>query len=677
MQSRRSWLALAASWKQVSGLRILNDQSVYVRDALEQVKSAAIFGGLLAILVLYFFLRDFVSTFIVGITIPLSVVATFLPMLKSGVSLNIMSLGGLALGVGMLVDNSIVVLESIDRKYGQGISRRKAAIAGASQVAGAVTAATLTTISVFLPIVFVKGIAGQLFYDLAVTVCLSLIASLVVSLTLVPSAYAFLGGFLEQVQVESRRGNSWPWPSWPAWFTRPREGGAVLPRLIPHLYLPIGNGIVFIVRLLVCLLRPLLTLLLAFFWLLDRIFYTLTMPLRWFIVWVTRVYPTRLAAALRFRWLWLPLAFALFVVALLAVPRLGTQLVPDLSQGEFAFRMRLAEGSTLESSDSIVARIESTLDEGLSNARTFSVVGSLPSSASGQQTIGENLAQINFVLAEDDDEDRAIERVRQTLQRFPRIDAELVRPSVLSMRPPIAVQLFSDDLDALNRSSMVVAEALARLDDVEDIRESSQPGNPEITVVLNRERAAALGVRVSDLGQALQQQIRGEVIGPFREQEDRIDIRVRALEDARDRASSVKDLRVRLADGTSVPVAAVADVNFDRGPAAIHRYRGTRVAEVTAQVRQADVGAVLDDVRGKLATLELPASVVVEMAGQEEDLKLSFDSLRLALTLAIFMVYVVMAVQFESFRDPFVILLSVPLGIVGVVAGLGLYGYTG
>ena len=153
---------------------------------MRQVWSAAALGGLLAILVLYFFLRDPLATLIITATIPISVVATFLPMFKAGVTLNIMSLGGLALGVGMLVDNSIVVLEAIDRHRRRGLGRAEAAAAGGREVSGAVTAATLTTVCVFLPIVFVKGVAGQLFYDLAVTVCLSLLASLLVSLTLIP-----------------------------------------------------------------------------------------------------------------------------------------------------------------------------------------------------------------------------------------------------------------------------------------------------------------------------------------------------------------------------------------------------------------------------------------------------------------------------------------------------------
>ena len=186
-------------------LSLLTDQSTYIEAAIDQVWSAAALGGLLAILVLYFFLRDLRATAIIAVTIPISVIATFLPIYRAGVTLNIMSLGGLALGIGMLVDNSIVVLESIDRHRREGRGRREASARGASEVAGAVAAATMTTVSVFLPIVFVQGIAGQLFYDLAVTVCLSLIASLIVSLSVVPMLSAFEWSGLRQ----TRPGDLW------------------------------------------------------------------------------------------------------------------------------------------------------------------------------------------------------------------------------------------------------------------------------------------------------------------------------------------------------------------------------------------------------------------------------------------------------------------------------------
>ena len=217
---------------------------------------------------------------------------------------------------------------------------------------------------------------------------------------------------------------------------------------------------------------------------------------------------------------------------------------------------------------------------------------------------------------------------------------------------------------------------MAGLSGIADVASTSQPGNPEITVELDRERAADLGVQADGLARSLRRQIGGEVVGEFREEEERLDIRLRASHSSRDQASEVGKLRFRLENGTAIPVAAVADVRVARGPAAIHRSGGARVARVSATIGAVDLGRTLEAVRADIEQLELPAGAVAELAGQDEELEVSFGSLRLALLLAVFMVYVVMAIQFESLRYPFVILLTVPLGLIGVVGALWLTGTT-
>jgi HAE1 family hydrophobic/amphiphilic exporter-1 len=679
-------------------LTVLTDQSRYISDAIGQVWSAALIGGLLAVLVLFFFLRDPAATGIIAVTIPVSVVATFLPMYKAGVTLNIMSLGGLALGVGMLVDNSIVVLESIDRHRRLGRSRRRAAAEGGGEVAGAVTAATLTTVSVFVPIVFVRGVAGQLFYDLAVTVCIALVASLIASLTLIPMLSALELSKVERRSLEHLFSGAEVRSSWSVvkqlldpryirpvlWVSSRRKlvRGLMFAswplRLIFRLAWYVLRVPVF---LLLLVLRGLIALALrvigVLWWAISWAFYTVTWPAGRALDALGRSYPATLATAIRMRWAVLPVAFALFVMAIAALPLLGTNLVPDLTQGEFAFRLQLKEGSTLESSAQVVGQIENQLSGDPRFAGIFSVVGSLPSTASGRRTMGENLAQINFVLPENTtaaDELRAVARVRGILELFPAVEAELVRPSVLTVRPPVAVNIFSENLDELDLAAAEVARQLWQVPGIDDVSMTSEPGNPEITIELDRERAAALGVQADPLGRSLRRQIGGEIVGEFREEEERIDIRLRASAESRDRASEIEALRFRLDNGTAIPVSAVARVTLDRGPAAIYRAGGSRVAQVLATVASADLGRTLDAVRQMLGTVAVPAGVLLELTGQDEELKVSFDSLKLALALAIFMVYVVMAVQFESLRYPLVILLAVPMGIVGVVGALLLTG---
>jgi len=650
-------------------IETLTDLSAYITAAIQMVWSAAWIGGLLAILVLFFFLRDLRATAIIALTIPVSVVATFLFMDRAGVSLNIMSLGGLALGIGMLVDNSIVVLEAIDRRRAEGLERAQAAIKGAGEVAGAVTAATLTTVAVFFPIVFVQGVAGQLFRDQAVTVCLSLTTSLIVSLTLIPalSGFSARSGFESASRFAGHR----------------RDEGAPLPftfRFASFELEPIGNGRSLISRAATVVTFPVRLLLLfamlavgAVWWTFSRVFQIVAAPLGGVLDGVGRAYPAALTNALRRRWIVLTAAAAVFAASLMVIPSLGTDLVPDLAQGEFAFQLRLPEGTTLEATAELVDRIEAMLVDDSAFASIFSMVGSLPSTASGRLTLGENLAQINFRMnaeADADDEAAAVIRVREAIARFPRAESELVRPAVLSVRPPIAVQIFSDDLVELDQASEAVRNTLEELPEVRDVATTSEPGSPEILIELDRERAAALGVSAEDVGSAMRTKIRGDVVGEFREGEERIDIRLRAGERFRSLASGVEALRIILPGGTTVPVSAVAEVVTGRGPAAIYRYSGARVAEVTALPTTRDLGGALTAVNEAVSGLTLPAGARTELSGQNDELAVSFNSLRLAMALATFLVYVVMASQFESLIHPFVILMAVPLGVVGVVAAL-------
>jgi HAE1 family hydrophobic/amphiphilic exporter-1 len=542
-------------------------------------------------------------------------------------------------------------------------------------VAGAVTAATLTTVCVFLPIVFVEGVAGQLFRDLALTVCLALLASLVVSLTLIP-ALAALGpegadDEAADTDVETVR----TWLRRVGRFVLPARGERAAWRHATLLVLTLPVRLALAIPLLAVGLVLWLAALgwLAFAWAFQGLGW---LPSRLFDG-LGRAYPPLLAGALRARWLVVPLALLLFAASLLAAGGLGTNLVPSLSQGEFAFQLRLPEGTPIESSAQVVDRVEQQLRDDPRFQRTFSIVGSLPSTASGRQTLGENLAQVNVVLPEGagaEDEERAVERVREVLALFPVVEAELVRGAALSTKPPIVVHVFSDDLGVLAEAAGLVERRLAELPGLADVGSTVEPGSPEIRVEIDRERAAELGVTADVLGQTLRRQVRGELVGQFREQEERLDIRLRASASSRDRADEIAKLRLRLADGTAVPITAVADVRQGRGPAAIHRADGARVAQVTARAPARDLGPALEDVRAALAGLALPGDAVAELAGQERELQVSFDSLKLALGLAVFLVYVVMAMQFESLVHPFVILLSVPLGAVGVVAALLLTG---
>jgi HAE1 family hydrophobic/amphiphilic exporter-1 len=648
-------------------LALLTDQARYIGASISQVWSNGIVGGLLAILVLYFFLRSPAPTLVIALTIPTSVLATFLAMRAFDVSLNIMSLGGLALGVGNLVDNSIVVLEAIERRRGEaGASRGAAAMKGAMDVAGAVTASTLTTVAVFLPITFVEGVAGQLFRDLAVTVCVSQVASLVTGLTLMPALagleWGTLGRAVERPAPGAGDTALRSFRLFGLELPPLHDGGTRRGRVLGAVFLPVR-----------VLLLIVLAALGAAWSLCTRAFDVATAPLTRTATAAFEAYPRALRTALRRPATLLLVGVGLFVLALLATPLLGTHLVPELAQGEFSFQLQMPEGTTLQATNEVVEQVERQLGGSARFARVFSIVGSLPSTASGRQTLGEHLAQVTFVLpdgARRRDEVEAVAAVRQALERFPRLESELVRPSVLALRAPVEVHVVADDLEVLDEGATVVEAALRALPGVEDVVTTREPGSPEVKVELDRDRASALGVSPEVVSLALRRQIRGEIVGQFREAENRFDIRLRSSEDARGRASEIGSLRLKLPDGTMVPVSAVAEVEVSRGPAAIHRAAGARVVRILGQTSVASLGALLDDVRATLFGLRLPAGVTVEMAGQDADLAVSQASLRLMLALAAFLVYAVMAMQFESLVHPLVIMLSLPQGIVGVVGAL-------
>jgi len=583
-------------------MTVLFDQSTFIENSIAEVRSAALIGGVLAIVVLLLFLRDLRSTLIIALSIPLSVVATFVLMYRMDISLNIMSLGGLTLGIGMLVDNSIVVLESIHRARGRGLDLARAAVAGTSEVGAAVVASTLTTVAVFLPIVFVEGVAGQLFRDQALTVTFSLLASLVVAITVIPMASAIGGRVRAAVGTKSEL-----------------EG-------------------------------PLFT-----------------------MGAVSRGYDGLLRGALRARVVTLLIGFGLFAASILAIGRMGTELIPQLTQGEFYVEVNMPEGTSLPATDDVVRTMESAAADDDRVGMAYTTVGSrVVSGGMSLQTRAENLAQLNVVMA-DRGNDRAeaavIETLRETFRDIPELRVEIGRPSYFTMKTPIEVLIFGDDLDLLRDTSLELVRELETVDGLRDVRSSLEAGNPELQVVFDRDRLAALGLDLGALSQTLRDRVQGAVPTTFKQEDRQIDVRIR---NAGVTESSREDVRRLVVPGPDGPIRllAVADVDLDRGPAEIHRVQQQRAALISADIEARSLGDAIADVRTAVDETALPAGLTTEIAGQDEEMQTSFSSLRFAIALAIFLVYLVMASTFESFLHPFLVLFTIPLALVGVVAGL-------
>jgi HAE1 family hydrophobic/amphiphilic exporter-1 len=627
-------------------LTVVTDQAEFIRQSVREVLSTAAYGGLLAILVLFFFLRSWKTTSIIGIAIPISVVATFFLMYVSGISLNIMSLGGLTLGIGLLVDNSIVVLEAVQRRRDQGLSEVEAAEKGASEVGRAVIASTLTTICVFLPIVFVEGIAGQLFGDQAMTVTFSLLISLIVALTVIPMLASRRFEFDDVHEPEHA-------PGWKGTIGRKTGGGAF--------WLTVGLGKIF--RGLFALLDRLLKIILA---VPLKIFETAYNALE-------RFYLGVLSKVLKRPWITIGITVQLFIASLGLVPQLGSELVPELIQGEFYVDMELPPGTRLEVTGSRMGVFERAAMR-LPEARTvYSIIGTSNEQGGVAGELRENLGQLTVTLQSPytrEDEEAMMADLREVLEAEPQLDYRFGRPSYFSFRTPIELEVRGFNLKLLERLGDQITSGMREIPGLVDVKSSTEGGHPELQIQFNRERLANLGLNLSDVASTVRSKIQGTVATDIQREDRTIDIRLRAEESYRDSIQDLRDLPVSQTGKTSIPLSAVAEVVEVDGPAEIRRSEGERVALITANLQGRDLASASEDIYALVNGIRMPSGFDWQMGGQQQEMETSFSSMRLAILLAVFMVYLVMASQFESLLHPLVILFSVPFSIIGVLVTL-------
>jgi HAE1 family hydrophobic/amphiphilic exporter-1 len=635
------------------------DQSTFITNAVNEVISAAFIGGILAILILYFFLRNFWSTVIIALSIPISVIATFNLMYGADLTLNIMSLGGIALGIGMLVDNSIVVLENISRHRSRGKDGVAAARDGSSEVGGAVTASTLTTIAVFFPLVFVKGIAGQLFSDQALTITFALLASLVVALTLIPMLAALQG---------RKSGAQKKTDEYQEYQPKTRVG-----RWIHKLKVFLFTTFpAFFISLFLRLVR-----------LLSRIFLFIFNPvfnafMKLYSA-VEKRYPNLLRWSLAHKGIVIGIALGLFIISLLLIPQLGVELIPQLSQGEFRVEFRMPPGTPLEQMDEVIAGIQIAAADMKNISNVYSVAGSGNRMDANPEQGGENWGEMSIVMAKGtkrQHEQEAMTGIRKHLERQPGLQYKFYRPTLFTFKTPVEVEIAGFDLVKLREISNEVARKMADSPRFADVKSTMEVGYPEIQVRFNRDKAAQLGLPVYLIADRIVGKIRGNVATRYSWHDRKIDVLVRARE--KDRAS-VEDIRQLIINPESprpITLDAVADIKVDTGPGEIRRVGQERVALVTANLNYGDLGTAALEIDQIIANLNFPNDMRVQLTGQNEEMAVSFKSLRFALLLAIFLVYLVLASQFESFIHPFVIIFSIPLALIGAIWALWLTGST-
>ena len=583
--------------------QVVFDQSRFIEHSIDEVLNTAMIGGILAIIVLFLFLRSVKSTLIIALSIPLSIVATFFLMYGADISLNIMSLSGLALGIGMLVDNSIVVLEAIYRYQTKGYSPREAADLGASEVGHAVVASTLTTVCVFAPIVFVEGIAGQLFSDQALTVTFSLLASLVVAIMLIPmlASLGQSGGVNTQVET---------------------------PKKVKEFFL----------------VRP---------------------------------YSRFLAYALRQRLVFLGVALVLFAGALSLLTGLGAELIPEISQGEFFVDLQLPPGTPLEQTSRRVEEVEAIIRQEEGVERYYTIVGSGNQTGASAVEEREHIAQILVALGPDmlhEKETAVLEGLRERFRDLPAVDYKFSRPALFSFKQPIEVILQGYNLRALKTYADQIRERLAQIPGLRDLKASTDGGNPEVQIHFDRQKLASYGLSINQAAGILRNKVQGDIATELNEPDRKIDIRVRVMEEDRRSLFDLKNLVLDVPNRSPVHLSTVAEITLEEGPTEIRRMGPQRVALISANIVDRDLQSVVKEIELALQEFDLPPDMFVYVGGQSEERAVAFESMQFAILLAVFLVYLVMASQFESLAQPFIIMFTIPFALIGVALALYLTG---
>lgn len=666
-------------------LTLLEDQAAFIEAALQNLRSTAVLGAGLAMVILFLFLRDFRSTAVISTAIPLSIVVTFAPMYIYDVSLNLMSLGGLALGIGMLVDNAVVVLENIQVYIEKGYSRKEAASKGTKEVALAVTTSTLTTISVFLPITFVEGVAGQIFGDLSLAVVFSLLASLAVALFFVPMLVSteFSTAQVTERPSIKKRFQGWKsfregWNNISGWKKIPWLLWSI-PRLVLVLSWELTSTfvvvpLVFLLWVFLSVFKRVIPYIAGLLLTIANVFYGIYEKLEGMY---SRIFfplfskPTIVIAT----------AALIFLGSLPTLFSLGQSLLPEIHQGRFTADVAFAIGTPLGKTSSSILEVEQEIAD-IKNIRyLYSIVGS-DSRIDDRTGAGEHSVRLMVGLQEGVDakgELQSMDAVRAILMDIEGIQSvQIKRPALFSFETPLELVIFTQQLEDLQFWSQKVTETLEEIPALTDIQTSLSVGYPEIQIEYDRDKLRRLGLDASAAARIVREKIQGERATRISTDEEQLDLTVRLVENSRRSQTQLERLNINPAVNPIIPLSAVATFSQAEGPSEIRRIDQQRAVVVQANIDGFDLtgpASVIADVMEEQVELgNRDDNMSWEIAGQSKEMERSLQSMQLALYLAVFLVYVIMASSFESLLHPFIILFSVPLAFIGTIWCLALFG---
>jgi hydrophobic/amphiphilic exporter-1 (mainly G- bacteria), HAE1 family len=605
-------------------LTVLNDSSIFIKRAITSVQEHALIGGVLVMLIIFLFLRDLRATFIVFTSIPISVIGTFALLYFNGYTLNTMTFGGLALGIGMIVDASIVVLENTFRHMEHGKDRMQASIDGSEEVWSAILASTLTHIAVFVPLLFLTGVSSILFKQLAVVVMFSLTMSLFVAVTVVPVMCSRL--LKLPPPVEGRRG--------------------ITGRL-----------------------------------------YTLSEN---FLNGMDYAYGRLIHRALHHRPTILGVGTAVTVAALLILPTIGFELMPQADEGEVQVTAELPVGSRIERNEDVALRLESLGKEYVPEAIDISTNAGSGGGfgGGGGGGGGGSRTQMTIRLVPKDERTRSSEQIARDLNRQL---ASVIPGVIITTRASggnqqanrlmgsgdsrIALEILGDDLQQAQRVALDAKNVMDRVAEVRNARVGRDEGRPELAVMVDRPKAALFGLSVTGVANSIRTSVGGTQAAFFREAGNEYPIVVRLREADRERLEDLNDVLINTPGGQVLQAKNLMSLKNQAGPTEIQRKNQERVIRVTAEPEGA-LSDGIEAVKARLGDIRVPPDFQVGFGAEAEEQARAFSQLQMMLILAIVLVYAVMASQYESLRDPFIIMFSVPLAAIGVVLALKLTGTT-
>ncbi len=614
---------VAAVRKQVAALRgelppdikfhIALDQGVLTEKIVASTVQDALWGGLIAAVVILLVLRNWRPTVTIALSIPLSILATLVVVHAFDFTLNTMTMSGIALGVGMLVSNAIIVIENIFRHMQEGKNRFDAAVEGTSEVGGAIAASTFTTVAVFLPMFFATGIAGKISRGLALTVSVSLFASLFVALTLVPMMASKIFRLKSKPDGDRAKHKA--------------EG------------------------------------------------------------FVRRGYVGLIRWTLRNRWKTTLASFAVFGASLALLPWVGTEFMPAIDTGLVIIKVEMPVGTELDETRQVVEQIEEIMasEEGLDVVCSFTGVlsGAKMEAAFGMSNLGVNEAQIFAHAVDKDKRSRTTTQIENSIRKkLPRIkgakiefmDLARMITSAGTGQIPIEVKIFGKDIDTLTQMADGLVADCKGIEGLYDVDTTLRHGKPELHFKIDREKASQMGLSVAQVASTIRSSFEGQVATLYRTGGDEFDLRVKYRQDDRSTIENVEDILVTAPLGSQHRLSDIAAISKGEGPVRLFRENQKRKASVTANFSGRDLGSILADIQSDVAKMDMPQGYFVEYGGEIKRMRETFLSLGVAFVLAIILVYMVMAGQFESLIHPFTVMFTVPLGFIGVI---GLLIFTG